>query len=126
MSDSSTYMGDALLNWVRGTAMPAAPGSTFVSLWNGDPDSGGTEVTGTVSLTTQSITWSTVSARSINNSADITFGTASGGATVTFVVIQTNATYGSGNQLAKKSISSVAITNGLAVKILATNLTLTY
>jgi hypothetical protein len=126
MSDSSTYMGDALLNWVRGTAMPSAPASTFVSLWNGDPDSGGTEVTGTVSLTTQGITWSTVSARSINNTVDITFGTASGSATVTFVVIQDNATYAGHNQLAKKSIASVSITNGLAVKILATNLTLTY
>lgn len=126
MSDSSTYQGDALLNWVRGTNMPAAPASTFVSLWNGDPDSGGTEVTGTVSLTAQGITWSTVAARSINNTADITFGTASGSATVTFVVIQTNVVYASGNQVAKKSIASVSITNGLAVKILATNLTLTY
>jgi hypothetical protein len=126
MSDSSAYVGDKLLNWIRGTAMGAAPATIFASLWNGDPDSGGTQVTGTVSLTTQSITWTAVGSRSMSNSVTIAFGTASGSATVTYVVLADNATYASGNQIAKKLISSAAITNGQTVQILAGNLALSY
>jgi hypothetical protein len=122
----SSYLGDKLLNWIKGTAFGTAPSTTYVSLWNGDPDSAGTQVTGTVNLTTQSITWGSVATRALSNSADISFGTANSSATVTYVVIADNATYASGNQLCKKSISSVSITNGLAVKILTGNLTLSY
>lgn len=126
MSDTSTYVGDKLLGWISGTTMGTAPTGTFVSLWNGDPDSGGTEVTGTVNLTTQAITWGSISARAMSNSADISFGTANSSASVTFVVVADNATYASGHQICKKSITTVSITNGLAVKILAGNLTLSY
>lgn len=126
MSDTSAYVGDKLLNWIKGTAFGAAPATTYVSLWNGDPDAAGTEVTGTISLTTQAITWGAVSARAMSSSGDISFGTSSGSATVTYVVVADNATYGSGNQITKKSISSTSITSGLVVKILSGNLTLSY
>lgn len=126
MSDTSAYVGDKLLNWIKATAFGTAPTTTYVSLWNGDPDGAGAEVTGTISLTTQAITWGAVSARAMSNSADISFGTSSGSGTVTYVVIADNATYASGNQICKKSISSTSITSGLVVKILAGNLTLSY
>lgn len=126
MSDTSTYVGDALLNWIKGTVMPTAPTIIKVSLWNGDPDASGTEVTGTVSLTTQTVTFGSVAARAMSNNADINFGTAGGSATVTFVVLADNATYLSGHQITKKSITSTAITAGLVVKILSGNLTLSY
>jgi hypothetical protein len=115
MSDMSTYLGDALLNWMKnsGTILATKPTTTYVSLWNGDPDAAGTQVTGTINLTTQAITWGSVSARALSNNADISFGTANSSGTVTYVVIADNATYASGNQLCKKSISSVSITNGL-------------
>lgn len=126
MSDTSTYVGDALLNWIKGTAMPTAPTGVFVSLWNGDPDSAGTQVTGTVGLTTQAVTFGAVATRAMSNSADISFGTATGSATVTFVVLADNATYAGSHQITKKSITSTAISNGLVVKILTGNLTLSY
>lgn len=126
MSDSSVYLGDKLLNWIKGSAFGTAPTTVYASLWNGDPDSAGTQVTGTVGLTTQAISWGTVGSRALSSNADISFGTASGSATVTFVVIADNATYASGNQICKKSISSTAISSGLAVKILSGNLTLSY
>lgn len=127
MSDTSTFVGDALLNWIKGTAMPTAPTGIFVSLWNGDPDSGGTQVTGTVGLTVQSVTFGAVASRAMSNSADISFGTATGSATVTFVTLASaNNWPTSGNQITKKSITSTGITNGLVVKILAGNLTLSY
>jgi hypothetical protein len=124
MSDTSAYVGDKLLNWIKGTAFGTAPTTVYASLYNGDPDAAGTEVTGTISLTRQGITWGTVSARAMSNSADINFGTSSGSATVTYVAIF-DAT-SAGNQICKKSISSTSITNGLAVKILSGNLTLSY
>lgn len=126
MSDTSVYVGDKLLNWIKGTTMGTAPSTTYVSLWNGDPDGAGSQVTGSVNLTTQSITWGSVTSRAMSNSGDISFGTANGSATVTYVVIADNATYASGNQICKKSITSVPISNGLAVKILSGNLTLSY
>lgn len=126
MSDMSAYVGDKLLGWIKGTTMGTAPTTISVSLWDGDPDSAGTEVTGTVGLTTQSVTWSSVSARAMHNSADISFGTASGSASVSYVVLADNATYASGNQIAKKSISAASISSGLVVKILTSNLTLSY
>lgn len=126
MSDTSIYVGDKLLNWIKGTTMGTAPASVFVSLWNGDPDSAGAEVTGTINLTSQAVTFGAVSARAMSNSADLSFGTANASGTVTFVVLADNATYAGHNQLAKKSITSAAIANGLVVKILTGNLTLSY
>jgi len=126
MSDMSVYVGDKLLNWIKGTTMGTAPTSIHCSLWNGDPDAAGTQVTGSVSLTTQTVTFGSVSSRAMSNSGDLSFGTASGSATVTYVVLADNATYASGNQICKKSITSTPITNGLAVRILTGNLTLSY
>lgn len=124
-SDTSAYVGDKLLNWIKGSAMGTAPTSVFASLHSGDP--AGTfanEVTQTISLTRQAITFGSVSARAMSSSGDINFGTASSTGTVTFVAIYDSATVG--NEICKKSISSTPITNGLAVKILSGNLTLSY
>lgn len=126
VTDTSVYLGDAILNWIKSNAFPADPAAVFVSLWNGDPDSGGTQVTGTVSLTTQAVTFGSIASRAMSNNTDLSFGTASGSASVTYVVIADNATYASGNQVCKKLISTVSITNGLVVKILTGNLTLSY
>lgn len=123
MSDTSAYVGDALLNWIKGTVMPAAPASVKASLWNGDPNSGGVEVTGTVALTRQTVAWAAVAARAVSSNADLNFGTANGPATVTFVAVYD---VGGTNQIATKGISSTSISNGLAVKILSGNLTLSY
>lgn len=126
VTDTSVYLGNAILNWIKSTAFPADPAAVYVSLWNGDPDAAGTEVTGTVNLTSQAVTFGTITSRAMSNNADLTFGTANGSASVTYVVIADNATYASGNQICKKSISSVSISNGLVVKILTGNLTLSY
>lgn len=124
MSDMSAYVGDKLLNWIRATAMGTAPTTIYASLYNGDPDSGGSEVTGTVNLTRQAITWSAVSARAMSNSADITFGTANGSATATYVVLWDAAS--TGNQISKKLITTAAISNGEIVAIAAAALALSY
>lgn len=124
MSDMAAYVGDKLLNWIKGTAFGTAPTTVYASLYNGDPDSGGTEVTGTVGLTRQAITWGSVAARALSNSAQVGFGTSSGSATATFVVLWDAST--AGNQISKKSISSASITSGEAVVIASGSLTLSY
>ena len=124
----SAYAGDALLNWIKGTTMPTAPSSIYASLWNGDPDASGVELTGTVGLTSQAVTWGSVASNQMSSSADINFGTATGAGAgpVLYVVLADNATYAGHHQIAKKAISSTALSNGLVVKILSGNLTLGY
>lgn len=124
VSDTSAYVGDALLNWIKSSAFPSDPANVYASLWNGDPDSGGTEVTQSINLTRQAITFGSVSARAITTTGDISFGTANNTGTVTYVAIFDSST--AGNQICKKSVGSTSITNGLAVKILTGNLTLSY
>jgi hypothetical protein len=130
MSDTSSYLGDALLNWIRnsGVILATKPTAVFAALYNGDPDAGGTEQTGLVAgLTRQPITLANPpAARAMSSTADITFGTAGGAGTVTYVAIYDSVTSGAGNQIAKHNISTTAIANGNVVKILSGNITLSY
>ena len=124
MSDMAPYVGDKLLNWIKGTAFGTAPTNVYASLWNGDPDSGGTEITGTVNLTRQAVTWGSVSARALANSAEVNFGTANATASGTYVALFDASS--SGNQISKKSISTASITSGEKVAIAIGALSLTY
>lgn len=124
MSDMSAYLGDKLLNWMKGSAFGSAPSSVYAALYNGDPDSGGTELTGTINLTRQAVTWGSVSARAVSNSAEVNFGTANSTGTATYVVLFDASS--SGNELSKKSISSASITSGEKVAIAIAALSLSY
>lgn len=128
MSDTSSYVGDKLLNWIKGTTMGTAPASVFASLHSGDPaGTAANEITGTVSLTRQPITFTTPAARSMSSSGDLAFGTAaSAPANVTFVAVYDVVTAGTGNEICKHNITSTAIASGNVVKILSGNLTLSY
>lgn len=90
-SELSNYLANAILNWLDGDAMPAAPSDVYVALFDGDPTaagSGGTEVTTTIRVAGRlPITWGAVSARACSNSADIDFGTSAGNANVTHCAI---------------------------------------
>jgi len=124
MSDMAAYVGDSLLNWIKGAAMVTAPSAVYVALYNGDPDASGTEVTGTVGLTRQEASFGAVAARAMSTDAEIDFGTASGAATVTHVVLFDAAS--AGNQLGKKSITSANVTSGEKVSIASGALGLSY
>lgn len=97
MSDLSNYLQYAALNYLNGTAMPTAPASLFVALFNVDPTdigTGGSEVTTTirtadhVAATFGAITGNT----SMANSAIVDFGAAVAGAAVTHFGLFTAAT----------------------------------
>lgn len=47
---ASTYVGDALLNWLKGSAYPAAPGSLYVSVHVADPGGAGSSGDVTMSV----------------------------------------------------------------------------
>lgn len=125
MSGLSTYLADKLLNWLKGTAFGTAPTNTYVALYNGDPTdagSGGTEVTDTIDASgRKAITWGSPSGKSMSNSADIDFGNADAGATVSHIAIFDAST--SGNMLGSFALSpSRSVTTGDPVKFSAGDL----
>lgn len=79
---ASSYLKDAILTWLKGTNMPAAPATVYVSLHTGDPGkTGASEVSGgsyaRVAVTTVS-GWSAISngtgtQRKVTNAGTITF-----------------------------------------------------
>lgn len=129
MSGLSNYTQAALLNWLKGTAMPTAPSSVYVGLFNGDPTdtgSAGAEVTTTIRAGGRVVaTYGNVAGNaSISNSADVDFGAAAGAATVSHFGLFSAAS--GGNLLASGAVAqskSVAATN--LVKFPAGSLTVT-
>lgn len=86
MSGLSTYLAGAILGWIKSTAFPSDPAAVYVSLHDGDPgDAGtaGTDVTTTVRVAGRvAVTFGTITAKAMSNSADVDFGAAAGGADV--------------------------------------------
>jgi hypothetical protein len=92
---ADTYLRDLILNWLKGTAAPSAPANLFVSLWNGSPLSGGTDVTATLAGARQSAgSFTTVTDGVFSNSAAIEFGNALAGGTITHIGIHDAASAG--------------------------------
>lgn len=48
MSDTSLYLGNKVLRWIAGFAMPAPPDIVWLALFNGDPKGAGAEISGLV------------------------------------------------------------------------------
>lgn len=84
MSAMSDYFEDAIKEWFRGTAFPAATGSVYVALFTAAPSDsgGGTEVSGNAyarqALSKAAGSWTAGAAGSgqISNTSAITFPTA--------------------------------------------------
>lgn len=124
----SNYTRDKYLNWIKGTAFGTAPTTVYVGLYSSDPTpaNSGTEVTttiraaGRVAATFGSITQSTPY-NTMTHAADIDFGNAAGGATVThFGVFDASS---GGNLLDYEALTTTrVITTGLPVKFVAGSL----
>jgi hypothetical protein len=116
MAAASNYLEDAVLNWIRGTTFPAAPGAVYVALFDGSPTdtgSGGTEITNTIRGTTtrNAIAFNAPSGGEIENSAEVVItASASGGATASHFGLFSAATGGNlivhGSLTAPKTIAA--------------------
>lgn len=129
MAGFSTYLQDKVLNWIKGTAFGTAPTSVYVALFSADPTDAGTltnEVTTTIRAAGRvAASFGAVSSgstSSIVNSADVDFGTAAGGATVTHFGVFDAAS--AGNMLGSGTISGGTISTGNAVKFASGALTI--
>lgn len=134
MSGKSNYLEDKVLGWaLKGVAMGTAPVAVYVGLFNGDPldtGAGGTEVTttiraaGRVAATFGAIT-TAAGANAVANDAEVDFGDADAGATITHFAIFDAAS--SGNMLYSNALAggSTVIGAGTTVKFAIGDLDIT-
>lgn len=128
MAGASVYTVQALLNWIRGTTMPAALTGCYLACFVGDPEAGGTEVSGNNYSRTSmqsALPAPTGSNKTISSNADIVTPIASGSwGTVDYIALYDAST--SGNRIASGALSSsVAIASLDRLRIASGNLTLT-
>jgi hypothetical protein len=128
-SELSDYAANAFLNWVKSTAFPADPAAVYVALFNGNPTStglGGTEVTTTLRPAGRvAVTFGSIVSREIVNSADVAFGNAAAGASITHFAIFDAAS--SGNMIAFSPLdASRTISTGDPVTFLTGTLKLNF
>lgn len=127
----ANFLEDAVINWLRGTAMPAAPGTLYVALFTADPGETGVltnevVVTGGTLYARTAVTL-TAPPSPVSNSADVVFPTAGASwGTVTHAALVDNATRGAGNVLASNALSaSQAIGAGITPRFVTGQLTFT-
>jgi len=129
MPDIADDVLDDLVDWLIGKADPPSTGTRYVALFNGDPQGAGSEVTttirpsGRVAITSDMEASGTTNTGESSSTADIDFGNADAGATVSHIAIYDAAT--SGNLLASDSLTggSQTVTAGNPVKIPSGDLT---
>ena len=85
--NASDYLEAAVLSHVFRNVTMASPSNVYVALFNGDPSSGGTEVTLTIAAARLTATFAAPISGVITNSADTDFGPALAGATITHFAI---------------------------------------
>lgn len=126
MAGFSSYVKNAIAAWINGTAMPTAPATRYVALFNGDPDSGGTEVTTTVRAAGRPVAAFSRASNVLTSSADADFGNSAGAvASVShFAIFDATS---AGNQLMSGALTggATAISAGTGVKFTSGNLVLT-
>jgi len=125
---TTTALNDAV-DGFTGTADPTyfTNSTKYIAMFNGDPESGGTELTSTLTgaSTRAAITsaMGSASSGSATNSSEIEIvSSASGGATIDYIAIYSAAT--AGQLLGKDSVTSKAVSAGDGVKINASGLTI--
>jgi hypothetical protein len=117
---------NAMIDWYTGKTNPAAIGTRYITVYNGDPQGAGAEVISTLtgSANRQAITASMGAAAAgvAASTASIVFTTAAvGSATVNFVAIYDALT--AGNLLGSVAVTSKTPAIGDSLSILAPNLT---
>lgn len=127
MADLSTYLANALLDHLLGvTASYTSPAAVYIGLSIGDPDEGGTEVSGG-SYARQAITFAAPSGGAVLNDALVTFPTATADwGTITHVGIWDAAS--GGNLLVRFvwSVGPTLVTSGQTVSFPASTVSISF
>lgn len=122
-SDLTKYVGNKIVRWFGGSAMPPAPASLYLALFNGDPRESGVEVTTDVrSAGRLAGVWTVPASNDTDNelvnSGDMNFGNSEGDADISHGALFDAAT--GGNMLSAKPLpAAVSVTSGNAVKFSA-------
>lgn len=109
MSDLSVYAGDLVLGWIKGSDMPTAPTEIWVALYDGDPDdpdTPGSELTGTGGLSRKEVTFGSIVARYMLNTNKVEFGIPDSEVTVACFCLYDAET--DGNRITKKMLDTPA------------------
>jgi hypothetical protein len=127
----SNLQEDRVLNWLKGTAFPAAPGTLYVGLYTTAPDDtgGGVEVAGNA-YARQAITFGAITnvangPDTMASNADILFPVATPGAWGTIVAAGLFDALAAGNMIYWTTITSVTINANDQLKIASGNATVT-
>jgi hypothetical protein len=126
MADFENVAIIEMLDWLTGEANPPAVATRYITIFDGEPGAGGTEVINTITGSANRQNMTTAMAAASGNSAasdtDITFTNAAvGAADVDWVAVMDAIT--GGNRLAKTQVSAKSVGIGDSLKILATQLT---
>jgi hypothetical protein len=126
----SDYLENAVINWVRGTTMPAAPATIYVALFTADPGETGVFTNEVAAATGYARTAVTLTAppSPVSNSADVVFPTATASwGTITHAALVDSATRAAGNVLASNTLGggSQAVGTGITPRFVTGQLTFT-
>jgi hypothetical protein len=126
MSDFVASARDEMLDWLTGVDDPSVTGTRYITIFDGDPQAGGSEVINTVtgSANRQNMTTAMAAASggSQASDTDITFtASAVGGADIDYVAVYSAQT--GGTLLASAAVTPKTVGIGDSLKILATQLT---
>jgi hypothetical protein len=115
MAGKSNYLENALCNWIRGTAMPSAPATVYLSLHTADPgETGASEHGATASYARTAVTFGAPSNGVMTNSAQVQFPTASANYSAAITHFGVHDAASAGNFLGGGALgSSATITTGV-------------
>jgi hypothetical protein len=126
MADFTASVRNTMLDWLTGKTTPTAVATRYITTYNGDPQSGGTEniatITGSANRIAITASMDAAASGSAASNADLTFtNSAVGGATVDYVAIMSAIT--GGTVMASAAVTSKSVGVGDSLKILSGNLT---
>lgn len=128
-SDLSKYLGNKIVRWLAGETFPSAPTDVFIAMFDGDPKSGGTEVTADVNSAGRiAIPVTAPADNSVDNvlasDSDVDFGASESDCDISHLAVFD--AQASGNRLGSKALGSpVSPVIGQNVSFLAGDLEFT-
>lgn len=128
-SDISPYLGNKIVRWLQGNAMPTAPTNLYMAIFDGNPKTSGVEVGGTINSGSprQLVTFAAVAsgvAHLLTSNIVVDWGLAEGAEDFSYIAIF-DASSG-GNLLFSKIINGapISVLAGSSVKFAAGQVTL--